>query len=343
MASVKRIAVTGAAGQIGYSILPRIAAGEIFGPKTPVILQCLDLPVAMDALHGVRMELEDCNFPQLKGMVCTDDPKLAFEGVDLALLVGSTPRGPGMQRNDLLRVNGPIFVEQGQALQEVASKKVRVVVVGNPCNTNCWIAMSSAPKLPKKNFSAMTRLDHNRAASQLAMHAGVEYSQVKNVIIWGNHSNTQFPDWNHAVIAGKKAGKVLNDEQWLRGTFIQTVQERGAAVIKARGKSSALSAASSAIDHARLLMQGTREGEWTSMVVVSDGSYGVPKGLMCSFPVECEEGNWRIVKGLKFDDFSREKFQKSIDELVWERETVKPLLPGAAVAAAETVETGRSA
>ena len=326
MANVKRIAITGAAGQIGYSILPRIAAGEIFGPKTPVILQCLDLPVAMDALRGVAMELEDGAFPLVKGIVCTDDPKVAFEGVDLALLVGSTPRGPGMERNDLIRVNGPIFVEQGRALQEVASKKVRVVVVGNPCNTNCLIAMNSAPKLPKKNFSAMTRLDHNRATSQLATKASAEYSQVKNAIIWGNHSNTQFPDWHHARINGKKATKVIEDETWLKEVFIKTVQERGAAVIKARGKSSALSAASAAIDHARTLFAGTREGEWTSMAVCSDGSYGVPKGLICSFPVATEDGNWSIVKGLELDDFSKAKFQRSIDELVAERETVKDLL-----------------
>lgn len=324
---VKRVAVTGAAGQIGYSLLPRIAAGEIFGPDVPVILQCLELGPALQALHGVAMELDDCAFPLLKGIICTDTLEEAFAGVDLALLVGSKPRGAGMERKDLLLDNGPIFTGQGKALEKVASKDVRIVVVGNPCNTNCLIAMNNARSIPADRWSAMTQLDHNRAVAQLAGKAEVDSTDVENVVIWGNHSNTQFPDWRHATIGGKPAPEVIGDENWMRETFIPTVQERGKAIIDARGKSSAMSAASAALEHARYLYQGTPKGQWTSMAVVSDGSYGVPEGLLCSVPVTCKgDGTYQVVQGLDFSDFGKEKFQKSIAELQSERETVQALL-----------------
>ncbi|MCA9730102.1 MAG: malate dehydrogenase [Candidatus Eisenbacteria bacterium] len=323
----KRVAVTGAAGQIGYSLLPRIAAGEVFGPDTPVILQCLEITPALGSLEGVRMELDDCAFPLLEGVVCSDDPRVAFADADLVFLVGSKPRGPGMERNDLLRENGPIFIGQGQALADVAAKDVRVIVIGNPCNTNCLIALNNGRRIAPGQWSAMTQLDHNRAQAQLAGKTGSLARDVKNVVIWGNHSNTQFPDWTHATIQGKPAEGQVNDLPWLQGPFLKTVQERGKAIIDARGKSSALSAASAGIDHARLLMNGTSKGEWTSMAVVSDGSYDVPAGLLCSVPVECPgDGTYRIVKGLEFQPFGREKFDASVKELVWERDTVKDLL-----------------
>jgi len=324
---VKRVAVTGAAGQIGYSLLPRIAAGEVFGPDTPVILQCLELTPALGFLKGVAMELEDCAFPLLKGIVCSDDPRVAFADADLALLVGSKPRSAGMERKDLLLENGPIFTGQGQALADVARSDVRVVVVGNPCNTNCLIAMNNAKKIPAQNWSAMTQLDHNRATAQLAQKAGVDSTDVEGVVIWGNHSNTQFPDWQHATIGGKAAADVIGDVPWLKDVFIPCVQERGKAIIEARGKSSAMSAGSSALDHARYLFQGTPKGQWTSMAVASDGSYGVPEGLMCSVPVTCPgDGSFEVVRDLEFSDFGRGKFQTSIDELVGERDTVQALL-----------------
>lgn len=327
MSQVKRVAVTGAAGQIGYSLLPRIAAGAIFGPDTPVRLQCLEIPPALGALQGVAMELDDCAFPLLDSVVCSDDPKVAFEGVDLALLVGSKPRGKGMERKDLIKENGPIFVGQGEALAEVASRDVRTVVVGNPCNTNCLIAMNNAGGLPAANFSAMTRLDHNRAMAQLGQRAGKHASSVRNVIIWGNHSNTQYPDWHYATIDGDDAATTLDNVEWLQGEFLKTVQERGKAIIEARGLSSAMSAANAAIDHARTLFQGTPEGEWTSMAVRSDGSYGVPEGLICSFPVTCAgDGTWQIVGDLKFDDFGKQKFEATVNELLEEREAVADLL-----------------
>lgn len=323
----KRVAVTGAAGQIGYSLLPRIAAGEIFGPDIPVILQCLEITPALGSLEGVRMELDDCAFPLLEGIVCSDDPRVAFADADLVILVGSKPRGPGMQRKDLLLENGPIFIGQGNAIEEVASKDVRVVVIGNPCNTNCLIALNNGRRVAASRWSAMTQLDHNRAQAQLAAKTGALSREVQNVVVWGNHSNTQFPDWSHATIRGKNAESVVNDLAWLQGPFIHTVQERGKAIIDARGKSSALSAASAGIDHARLLMQGTPRGQWTSMAVVSDGSYDVPEGLVCSFPVECPgDGTYRIMKGLEFTPFGREKFDLSVNELISERDTVKDLL-----------------
>ncbi len=327
MASPKVVAITGGAGQIGYSILPRIAAGEVFGKETPVILKLLEIPVALESLEGVGMELEDCAFPLLEGIVCTDEPEVAFQDCDLVFLIGSKPRGPGMERKDLIQENGPIFTGQGAAIDKVAKKSVRTIVVGNPCNTNCLIAMHHAPSIPDENFSAMTQLDHNRAIAQLAVRAGVHFNEVKNPIIWGNHSNTQFPDWKHAMIQKKPAEEVIADEAWFKDVFIPTVQERGKAIIQARGKSSALSAANAAIDHAHTLFNGTPEGTWTSMAVKSDGSYGVPEGLICSFPVTCKgDGTWEIVQGLEFTTFGREKFDLSIHELEEERETVKGLL-----------------
>jgi malate dehydrogenase len=326
---VKRIAITGAAGQIGYSLLPRVAAGAVFGNDTPVILQCLEIPPALGALGGVAMELMDCAFPLLQDIVVSDDPKVAFAGADLALLVGSKPRSKGMERGDLLRENGPIFTGQGNALSEVADSNCRVVVVGNPCNTNCLIALNNSPKLDARNFSAMTRLDHNRALAQLAERAGRHSSDVKNVTIWGNHSNTQYPDFHYATIGGKPAADVIADEAWLRGEFLSTVQERGKAIIEARGLSSAMSAANAAIHHSKLLFQGTPAGEWTSMAVVSDGSYGVPEGLVSSFPVRCPgDGSWEIVQDLSFNDWGKERFEATVNELIGERDVVKDLLPG---------------
>jgi malate dehydrogenase len=327
MAELKRIAVTGAAGHIGYSILPRIASGAIFGPQTPVQLQLLEIPPAMDALRGVVMELMDAAFPLLSGVTMSSEPAEAFDGVDLALLIGSKPRTKGMERNDLIRENGPIFTGQGKALSEKASPDCRVVVVGNPCNTNCLIAQHNAPGLKPQQFSAMTRLDHNRAMAQLAEKAGSHSSQVKNVVIWGNHSNTQYPDFHHATIGGRKATDVISDHEWLRGDFISTVQERGKAIIEARGLSSAMSAASAAIDHARTLFFGTPDGEWTSMAVTSDGSYGVPEGLISSFPVRCPgDGTYEIVQGVELDPFGQERLDRTVAELVQERETVTDLL-----------------
>ena len=327
MTTVKRVAITGAAGQIGYSLLPRIASGEIFGPDVPVILQLLEVTPVLQALHGVRLELEDCAPRTLRGIVCSDDPKVAFKDANLILLVGSKPRGPGMERKDLIRDNGPIFVGQGRAIAEVAASDVRVLVVGNPCNTNCLIAMHSAKGVPKDRFSAMTRLDHNRAVGQLAAKAGVQYTDVDKVVIWGNHSNTQFPDWRHATIGGKPAEQVIKDRPWLEGPFIATVQERGKAIIEARGKSSAFSAAHAAIDHAKDLFHATAKGSWTSLAVCSDGSYDTPEGLISSFPCTTDgKGNWSIVKGLGFDDFGKKKLKRTIDELLQERDTVKDLL-----------------
>ncbi len=326
MVEAKRVAVTGAAGQIGYALLPRIADGSIFGPDVPVVLQLLEITPVLPALEGVRMELEDCAFPLLQGIVCTDDPETAFGDADLALLVGSKPRTKGMERKDLIRDNGPIFVGQGKALAAAAKKDVRVVVVGNPCNTNCLIALKNAAGLPPEHFSAMTRLDHNRALAQLANRTGHRYADVKNVVIWGNHSNTQYPDWHHATIAGRPAAEVVGDDTWLQEGFIPTVQERGKRIIEARGKSSAMSAANAAIDHAHDLFCGTPPGEWTSMAVLSDGSYGVPEGLISSFPVTCKDGEWEIVQGLEFDDFGRSKLEITVKELIEERETVADLL-----------------
>jgi len=326
MTQPKRIAVTGAAGQIGYSLLPMIAAGQIYGADVPVVLQLLEVGPVLPALEGVRMELDDCAFPLLRDVKCTDKAEVAFEDADLILLVGSKPRGKGMERKDLILDNGPIFTGQGRAIAEVAASDVRVVVVGNPCNTNCLIAMNHAPNVPHERFSAMTRLDQNRAQAQLAAKAGVHAEDVHNVVIWGNHSNTQFPDWHHATIGGRPATAVIDDRDWLQGPFVATVQERGKAIIEARGKSSAMSAANAAIDHCRTLLHGTPKGAFTSMCVVSDGSYEVPEGLISSFPCTTDGGDWRIVPGLEHDDFARRKIRASVDELISERETVAHLL-----------------
>lgn len=324
-----RVAVTGAAGQIGYALLPRIASGQMFGPDQPVILHMIEIPLekAMNALSGVAMELEDCAFPLLQDMVLTSDPNEGFKDVDWALLVGSKPRGAGMERGDLIRENGPIFTGQGRAINDHASSDVRVAVVGNPCNTNCLIAMHSAKDVPDERFSAMTRLDQNRAQAQLANKAGVHSSSVSNTLIWGNHSATQVPDFINTKIDGKPAHEVITDRAWLEGDFFTTVQKRGAAIIEARGLSSAASAANGLIDHVRDLRNATPAGEWRSVCVKSDGSYGVTEGLISSFPVRADgKGGWEIVQGLELDDFLQDRLTKTVAELEGERETVKDLL-----------------
>jgi len=321
-----RVAVTGAAGQIGYSLLFRIASGSMLGPDQPVILQMLEITPALGALDGVAMELEDCAFPLLAGMVKTDDPDTAFGDVDVALLVGAMPRKEGMERADLLGANGGIFKPQGEALSRSASRDVKVLVVGNPANTNALIAQQNAKELDPGRFTAMTRLDHNRAIAQLAAKAGVHGNDVTNMTIWGNHSATQYPDVFHARIGGQPAFEAVGrDQAWLEGDFIPTVQQRGAAVIKARGLSSAASAANAAVDHIRSWSLGTSEGDWVSMGIPSDGSYGVPEGIISSFPVTCTGGEYRIVQGLDIDDFSRARIDKSAAELVDERDAVREL------------------
>lgn len=327
MSNVKRVAVTGAAGQIGYSLLPMIAAGGIFGPDTKVILQLLEVTPVLPSLEGVKMELHDCAYPLLQDVICSDKTEVAFKDADLCLLVGSKPRGKGMERKDLILDNGPIFVGQGRAIAEVAGPDVRIVVVGNPCNTNCLIAMKNAKGVPADRFTAMTRLDQNRAKAQLALRAKTHWSNVKNVVIWGNHSNTQYPDWHNATIGGKPAAQVIGDNTWLQGEFIKTVQERGKAVIDARGKSSALSAAQAAVDHAHSLFSVCGKDDTAALCVLSDGSYGTPEGLISSFPCTTDgKGNWQIVKGLPMDDYSKKMAKVSTDELVAEREIVKHLL-----------------
>lgn len=324
-----RVAVTGAAGQIGYALVPRIANGEMFGPDQPVILQLLEIPheKAMAALGGVAMELEDCAFPLLEGLVLTSDPATAFKDAHWCLLVGSKPRGPGMERNDLIQENGPIFVTQGKAINDHADPAVRVAVVGNPCNTNCLIAMHSAPDVPNERFSAMTRLDQNRAQAQLALKASVLAREVSHALIWGNHSATQVPDYENARVKGKPATEVIADLAWLRGPFFDSVQKRGAAIIAARGLSSAASAANALVDHVRDLRRATPAGEWRSVCVPSDGSYGVPEGLISSFPVRVKpSGDWEIVPGLELSSFLREKISASVKELEQERTVVAHLL-----------------
>jgi malate dehydrogenase len=320
-----RVAVTGAAGQIGYSLLFRIASGAMLGPDTPVILQLLEITPALKALDGVRMELDDCAFPLLQGVVCTDDADTAFGDVDVALLVGAMPRKAGMERSDLLSANGGIFKPQGKALNAVASRDVRVLVVGNPANTNALIAQQHAPDLDPRRFTAMTRLDHNRAVSQLAAKVGVPVTAVRKMTIWGNHSTTQYPDLFHCEVEGKSAYELVNDHEWVDGTFIPTVAKRGAAIIEARGASSAASAANAAIDHVRTWVLGTAPGDWASMAVVSDGSYGVPEGLVSSFPCTCENGSWSIVPDLDIDDYSRGKIDATAGELEDERQAVRDL------------------
>jgi malate dehydrogenase len=323
-----RVAVTGAAGQIGYSLLFRIASGEMLGPDQPVILQLLEIPdeKAQKALRGVIMELDDCAFPLLQSVVPTDDAKVAFRDANVALLVGARPRGPGMERKDLLEANGKIFGPQGRALDEVAARDVRVLVVGNPANTNALIAMRNAPSLKPTQFTAMMRLDHNRALTQIAQKVGRPVSSVTRMTIWGNHSATQYPDLFQAQVDGKPVWPMINDQAWLETTFIPTIQKRGAAIIDARGLSSAASAANAAMDHIRSWMLGTPAGDWVSMGIPSDGSYGIPEGVMYGFPVTCANGQYSIVQGLDISDFSRGKMQATLAELQEERDGVKHLL-----------------
>src|SRR6478735_2866658 len=322
-----RVAVTGAAGQIGYSLLFRIAAGEMLGKDQPVILQLLELPLdkAQAALRGVMMELEDCAFPLLVGMQGASDPNVAFKDADIAMLVGARPRGPGMERKDLLLENAKIFIEQGKALDRVASRDVRVLVVGNPANTNAYIAMKSAPSLPKKNFTAMLRLDHNRALSQLAAKSGKPVASIEKLAVWGNHSPTMYPDFRFATAEGQSLTKLINDDEWNRNTFIPTVGKRGAAIIEARGLSSAASAANAAIDHVRDWVLGTN-GKWVTMGIPSDGSYGIPKDTMFGFPVTTENGEYKIVQGLEIDAFSQERINNTLNELNEEKAGVAHLL-----------------
>ena len=322
-----KVAVTGAAGQIGYAVLFRLASGAVFGMDTAVELQLLELEKALPALEGVKMELDDCAFPLLTNIVATSDPNVAFKDIDWGLLVGSVPRKAGMERNDLLRVNGGIFVGQGKALNENAGKDVRVLVVGNPCNTNCLIAMHSAPKIPRERWFAMTALDENRAKIQLAQKAGVAVSDVTNLTIWGNHSATQYPDFTNTKILGKPAQAVIDDDEWLQGDFIKTVQQRGSAIIKARGASSAASAANAALDTIMRITTPTAEGDWFSAAIPSDGSYGIPEGLIFSYPLRSSgNGVPEVVQGIELDEFSQEKIQATRSELEMEREAVKEML-----------------
>ena len=320
-----RVAITGAAGQIGYSLLFRVASGAMLGPDQPVILSLLEITPAMDALRGVVMELEDCAFPTLAGIVPTDDANVAFGDVSYALLVGSVPRKEGMERSDLLKINGGIFTGQGKALSDNAAKDVRILVVGNPANTNCLIAMNSAPNIPNERFTAMMRLDHNRAVAQLAAKAGVHTTAVTKMTIWGNHSATQYPDVFNAEIAGKPAAEVVDDQAWIEGDFIPTVQQRGAAIIKARGLSSAASAANAAVDHVRSWALGTPADDWVSMAIPSDGSYGVPEGMLSGFPCTCKDGVYTVVQGLEQSEFAQARIDASVKELIGERDAVKEL------------------
>jgi malate dehydrogenase len=320
-----KVAVTGAAGQIGYSLLFRLASGSLLGPDRPIELRLLEIEPALKALEGVVMELDDGAFPLLSGVQIGADPNKIFDGVNLALLVGARPRGPGMERGDLLEANGAIFTAQGKALNSVAADDVRIGVTGNPANTNALIALNNAPDIPTERFSALTRLDHNRAISQLAKKTGAKVTDIKKVTIWGNHSATQYPDIFHAEIGGKNAAEVVNDEKWIADDFIPTVAKRGAAIIDARGSSSAASAASATVDAARDWLLGTPKDDWVSMAVVSDGSYGVPEGLISSFPVTTKGGDWSIVQGLDINDFSRSRIDKTTAELADERSAVTDL------------------
>ena len=324
-----RVAVTGAAGQIGYSLLFRIASGSMFGPNQPVILHLIEIEPALGALQGVVMELDDCAFPLLKGIVPTASLDEGFKNVNWALLVGSVPRKQGMERKDLLGINGKIFIGQGKAIEKNAAPDVRVLVVGNPCNTNCLIAMNNAPGIPNDRFFAMTRLDENRAKSQLAKKAGVDVTSVTNVAIWGNHSATQYPDFFNARISGRPAPDIITDEVWLKGEFISTVQQRGAAIIKARGASSAASAANAVVDSVRSIVEPTNPGDWHSVCVCSEGSYGIAKGLITSFPVRSNGNQLEIVQGLAVNEFSRSKIDATINELTEDRSLVSELLPKA--------------
>ena len=323
-----RVAVTGAAGQIGYSLLFRIASGEMLGKDQPVILQMLEIPdeKAQKALSGVMMELDDCAFPLLQSMNPASDPNLAFKDVDVALLVGARPRGPGMERKDLLEANGKIFGPQGKALSDHASRDVKVLVVGNPANTNCLIAMKNAPGLKPSNFTAMMRLDHNRSLTQVAQKVGKPVAGVKKLTVWGNHSSTQYPDIFVTEADGQKVWPMINDQKWLENDFIPTIQKRGAAIIDARGLSSAASAANAAIEHMRDWVFGTRDGDWVSMGLASEGSYGIPEGVMYGYPAVCKDGRIEIVKGIDVSDFSRSRMQATLKELTEERDAIKHLL-----------------
>jgi len=320
-----RVAVTGAAGQIGYSLLFRIASGAMLGPDTPIILQLLEVTPALKALEGVRMELDDCAFPLLAGVVGTDDANVAFAGADVALLVGAMPRKAGMERSDLLSANGGIFKPQGEAIARNANKDIKVLVVGNPANTNALIAMNNAKGMNPRNFTAMTRLDHNRAVTQIAQRLGQPVTAVKKMTIWGNHSTTQYPDLFHCEVGGKQAYSQVNDHAWVDATYIPSVAKRGAAIIEARGASSAASAANAAIDHIRSWSLGTADGDWVSMGIPSDGSYGVPEGLISSFPCVCKDGKYEIVQGLDIDAYSRGKIDATVAELAEERDAVRDL------------------
>jgi malate dehydrogenase len=324
-ASPVRVAVTGAAGQIGYSLLFRIASGSMLGPDTPITLQLLEITPALGALEGVRMELDDCAFPLLTDVVCTDDADTAFGDADVALLVGAMPRKAGMERSDLLSANGGIFKPQGEALSRSASRDVKVLVVGNPANTNALIAQANAKDLDPRRFTAMTRLDHNRALSHLSKRLDVAVTDIKKLAIWGNHSTTQYPNVFHAEVGGRNAAEAVGDQEWVEREFIPTVAKRGAAIIEARGASSAASAASAAVDHIRTWVDGTPEGDWTSMGVTSDGSYDVPEGLIFSFPVTCSGGDYSIVQGLEIDEFSRQRIDATAAELIEERDAVREL------------------
>lgn len=326
MTSPVRITVTGAAGQISYSLLFRIAAGEMLGLNQPVILQMLEITPALDALKGVAMELEDCAFPLLAGMICTDDAEQAFKDADYALLVGARPRGPGMERKDLLEANAAIFSAQGKAINDYASEHIKVLVVGNPANTNALITQRNAPNINPRQFTAMTRLDHNRAMSQIANKTESSINDISHMTVWGNHSATQYPDLYHARVAGKSAIDMV-DQEWFENDFIPTVQQRGAAIIAARGASSAASAANAAIAHMRTWALGSTENDWVSMGVISDGSYGIADGLIYSFPCTCDNGDWSIVEGLDINDFSRAKMIATEKELLEERDAVYHLLP----------------
>ncbi len=327
MNSPIKVAITGAAGQIGYSLLFRVASGAIFGPEQPIQLNLIEIPPALDALKGVVMELDDCAFPLLKGVVATADLNEGFRDVNWALLVGSVPRKAGMERGDLLGINGKIFIGQGQAIEKSASPDVRILVIGNPCNTNCLIAMNNARSIPRDRWFAMTRLDENRAKAQLAQKAGVDVTEVTKMTIWGNHSATQYPDFYNAEINGKSAADIIRDETWLKQTFIPAVQQRGAAIIKARGLSSAGSAANAIVDTVRSLTTDTAADDWHSVAVCSDGSYGVAEGLISSFPVRARANKWEIVQGLELNDFSRAKVDASVAELQEEKQLVSELIP----------------
>jgi malate dehydrogenase len=323
-----RVAVTGAAGQIGYSLLFRIASGDMLGKDQPVILQLLEIPdeKAQKALKGVMMELDDCAFPLLHGMVAAADPMVAFKDIEIALLVGARPRGPGMERKDLLEANGKIFAPQGQALDKVAKRNVKVLVVGNPANTNCLIAMKNAPSLKPQQFTGMMRLDHNRAVSQVSQRIRKPVTSIRKITVWGNHSATQYPDVFQAEADGRKIWPLINDQGWLEKEFIATVQKRGAAIIEARGLSSAASAANAALDHVRDWVHGTREGDWVTMGVPSDGSYAIPEGVIYGYPVSCKGGQYQVVKGIDISDFSRKRMDATLKELHEERDGVKHLL-----------------